>query len=68
MLHGAVNKTVTHVPVAAPQGTVLDWLRERKAGWLYGGLFSDVARLRPEAMFDADFLAAALYAVDRTGA
>jgi len=50
------------------QGTVLDWLRELKAGWLYAGLLSDLDRLRPEAAFDADFLAAALYCVDRMGA
>ena len=48
--------------------TVLEWLREGRASWLLSGLFSDIERLRPEAMVDADFLAAAIYAVERTGA
>ncbi|GLI69288.1 hypothetical protein VaNZ11_013871, partial [Volvox africanus] len=50
------------------QGSVLEWLLENKASWLYTGLFSDVERLRPEALFDMDFLAAGLAAVDRMGA
>ncbi|GIL86770.1 hypothetical protein Vretimale_15639 [Volvox reticuliferus] len=50
------------------QGSVLEWLLEKKASWLYTGLFSDVERLRPEALFDMDFLAAGLAAVDRMGA
>ncbi|KAG2448232.1 hypothetical protein HYH02_006817 [Chlamydomonas schloesseri] len=49
------------------QGSVLEWLLDSKASWLYTGLFSDVERLRPEALFDMDFLAAAMAAADRTG-
>ncbi|KAG2489618.1 hypothetical protein HYH03_011898 [Edaphochlamys debaryana] len=50
------------------QGSVLEWLLDSKASWLYTGLFSDVERLRPEALFDMDFLAAGMAAADRTGA
>ncbi|KXZ56979.1 hypothetical protein GPECTOR_1g884 [Gonium pectorale] len=50
------------------QGSVLEWLLANQASWLYTGLFSDLERLRPEALFDMDFLAAGLAAVDRTGA
>ncbi|GLC69880.1 hypothetical protein PLESTF_000890900 [Pleodorina starrii] len=50
------------------QGSVLEWLSDHRASWLYTGLFSDVERLRPEALFDMDFLAAGLAAVDRMGA
>eukprot|EP00798_Chlamydomonas_sp_ICE-L_P012618 gene12618-15846_t len=48
--------------------SVLEWLRETNSNWLMTGLFCDVDRLRPEALFDTDFLTAAMYAVDRGGA
>eukprot|EP00198_Chlamydomonas_reinhardtii_P002517 XP_001691853.1 predicted protein [Chlamydomonas reinhardtii] len=32
------------------QGSVLEWLQDAKASWLYTGLFSDLERLRPEAL------------------
>lgn len=46
---------------------MLEWLSDSKASWLYTGLFSDIERLKPEQLFDMDFLAAGLYAADRTG-
>ncbi|GFH16730.1 uncharacterized protein HaLaN_13212 [Haematococcus lacustris] len=53
-------------PACLP-GTVLEWLRGLKVSWLYAGMFSDVERLRPQALVDADFLAAAMHAADRQG-
>lgn len=35
--------------------------------WLLSGLFSDIERLRPEAMFDVDLLATAMYCADGQG-
>lgn len=59
------HRLPTHARV--DQASALEWLAEGGATWLYTGLFSDMERLRPEAMLSMDFLAAAVYAADRAG-
>lgn len=48
-------------------GSVLTWLDEQNTSLISTGLFSDVQRLRPDALVDVEFLAAALFCSERTG-
>lgn len=49
------------------RGSLLQWLEKHHVRHLLAGLFSDVERLRPDAMFDMTFLSGAQFSEERLG-